>query len=549
MPKYNFSYYAKRLWTLGLLTACMLIYYRLKKAYFKLVWQHKKKIFLPIATQETKPLSVTILGFGTHTFANATSIDWHSDFFTTGSPTNWATAFFANITIPHNQQLKTPDNRLPDIKVPWELSRLHCLYGQPIQTVLTILSSWMVNNPFPYGVNWLNPMEVGIRAINIMKAVKMHAGAPEVSATVMIQLHELLTYHAYFIEHCWEVSDKPNNHYLADLVGYLHLCCFLDITKYYRKRHRAWRWVQQAFKEQLLADGTCYEGSTAYHKLVTELFDLALACAEEYELPINPQLYQMQKQMHAFISDCTDQAGNLVLIGDDDSGIIYPVTPKQKKSTVAPVELRHDEYPNFGLTIIKNKRCMLTHRHASKTPKQPTGHFHRDEHAITLSIDGIAVFIDPGTYLYTAQPAWRNALRAASAHTTVIPAAHTAVPSDLDLFQLPQATWGQTIISRHCQLNKDEIIITDTISSAEAINWYWHIGPSIEIQAVSEYTWLLLHKQQPLAQIQSSLPLHVQHARASTAYGSYKPTTILSGSAQAQQSNKMLQQCRIVLMR
>ncbi len=552
MSPHRLLYFVKRLWHIGFFTASKLLYYRLKKIYFKYHWQDKKKNFMPIPAPLEAPLTVTILGFGSHTFSSTAAIDWHNDFFTTDSPANWTTHFFADITIPSNQHLDLAAARVADIKVPWELSRLHCLHGQSVETVLAILSSWMTNNPFPFGVNWFNPMEVSIRAINIIIALKHHTGSPELSATVMAQIQELLAYHASFIEHCWEVSDKPNNHYLADLVGYLHLCCFLDITKYYRKRYKVWRWIQAAFNEQLLPDGTCYEGSTAYHRLVTELFDLALACAEEHALPIDQKLYHIQQQMHNFIATCTDQAGNLVLIGDNDSGMIFPLSPKQQKNLASKVlsgkvEISH--FPYFGLTIQKNARCMLTLRHAVSTQQQPSGHFHRDEHAISLSIDGIPVFIDPGTYLYTAQPAWRNAFRAANMHTTVVPAAHTTIPSNLDLFQLPKIAWGKTTIYRHCEMNTQEIIITDSINSTETINWYWHLGPSIQVKMLDAHRWLLLYKQQPLAEIQHSLPLHAETAHASTTYGSYTDTIILSGSAQAQESNKMLQQCRVVLMR
>ncbi len=562
MPKYYFFYYVQRLWTIGLCTACWLIYYRFKKAYFIRRWQYKCKRFDLLTKLSEGPIAVKILGFGEHTFASTNGISWHSDFFTTTSPPSWAHTFFAAITIPSNKQINILTARQPDIKVPWELSRLHCLHNQSLETALAILSSWMINNPFPYGVNWLNPMEVSIRAINIIAMLKTHTGNPALTPVIIAQISELLRYHAYFIESCWEVSATPNNHYLTDLVGYLHLCCFLNITKYYRKRHQAWQWVQDALKQQLLPDGTCYEGSTAYHSLVTELFDLALACAQEHSLSINQALYITQQKMHEFIIDCTDQTGNLVLIGDNDSGRICPLPSKQKKMALnAP---QQKTYPFFGLTIIKNSRCFFTLRHATYSPQQPTGHFHRDELAITLSIDEIPLFIDPGSYLYTAHPQWRNALRAASTHTTVIPEAHKLIPRNLDLFQLPKSaspaalheiqarhSWEKINITRDCSLSTHELIITDTITSntKEITTWYWHLGPTIKLHAIDMHTWLLLHEQKPLAQLHGPLPWHVQQSRASTVYGAYESTTILSCSAQTQQGNKMVQQFRTTLMR
>jgi len=48
-----------------------------------------------------------------------------------------------------------------------------------------------------------------------------------------------------------------------------------------------------------------------------------------------------------------------------------------------------------------------------------SGHGHEDLLAIQCSVFGDRVLIDPGTYGYTAEPAWRNYFRSAAAHSTV----------------------------------------------------------------------------------------------------------------------------------
>jgi hypothetical protein len=46
-------------------------------------------------------------------------------------------------------------------------------------------------------------------------------------------------------------------------------------------------------------------------------------------------------------------------------------------------------------------------------------HGHADALSVALSIDGEEVLIDPGTFAYHTQPAWRNYFRGTSAHNTV----------------------------------------------------------------------------------------------------------------------------------
>jgi hypothetical protein len=559
----KYTRYLFRAWQLGIATSTMLLFYRIKKIIFIHRWRGKKKSFVPLEITSSKSLTINILGFGSHHFKTIESIAWHQDFFVRRSPASWQDAFFPTIALPDNPPQTINQERIADIKVPWELSRLHCLHNASAGDVLAILSSWMNQNPFPYGVNWLNPMEVAIRAINIITAIKRHANSPLFTPTVNVQLDDLLTHHALFIEHCWEVSATPNNHYLADLVGFLYLCSFLKATKYYQQRHQAWRWFVRALKKQLLADGTSYEGSTAYHGLVSQLLDLAVACAKEANMPISRSVYKMQEKMHRFIAACGDNQ-TMVHIGDDDSGVIYP--EMVKKTELQAVE-PHAYFSAFGLSLVRKADYFFTFRHPRWQPKQPTGHFHADELAITLNIQGVPIFIDPGSYLYTAHPAWRNRLRSAMSHTAVVPKTSEPVCNSIDLFQLPKNislfkttsssnkiedsyAWQDTRITRQCLLSNNEIIINDTIESntTQEICWFWHLGPSITTKHEGNQL-LLYNKENIVAAMHMPLAINQQETSChSDFYGQCRKTTILQFLAEAQQGNKMMQQFRIFVM-
>lgn len=47
------------------------------------------------------------------------------------------------------------------------------------------------------------------------------------------------------------------------------------------------------------------------------------------------------------------------------------------------------------------------------------GHAHNDKLSFELNIDGNDIFIDPGSYLYTPFPQWRNLFRSTASHNTV----------------------------------------------------------------------------------------------------------------------------------
>ena len=73
-------------------------------------------------------------------------------------------------------------------------------------------------------------------------------------------------------------------------------------------------------------------------------------------------------------------------------------------------------YPDFGLTIIKNKDWHITYRHPTFNKKQPTGHFHQDALSITISYKGMPILVDPGSYVYTSNKKWRNLMRSYESH-------------------------------------------------------------------------------------------------------------------------------------
>lgn len=450
----------------------------------------------------------------------------------------------------------------PDIKVPWEMSRFQNIFGLGESYKKTgdqkfadefknQIEDWIEQNPYLCGVNWVCPMEAGIRAINWVHGFDYFKDDKIIPVEFWQKFTNSLHDHMQFLENNWEWSDKPNNHYLADLLGYFYLCEFFEL-----KNKKKWviKTLLEQFFKQILPDGTCYEGSTNYHKLDTEIFLHFKQLCQETNTQLPQEFYDRLTKMEQFLRDCCDGAGNMVQIGDNDSGKITTGICKSARGECGPIlrynlpskslrmsgqriepcqrihrfEKRSNQdlvktYPCFGLTIIKNKEMHITFRHATFNKLQPTGHFHQDQLAITLSFKGIPILVDPGTGVYTSNSFIRNQLRSFESHNTF----HPVQKYNLDeLFQLElEKTCKQINQAAHRKIEftnqNRELKIEDSIKSSDSKIWQWNwiFAPEIDLEKIDANFWKIKRKNDLLMLIQSPLDLKLCDWIYSSEYG------------------------------
>ncbi len=75
-------------------------------------------------------------------------------------------------------------------------------------------------------------------------------------------------------------------------------------------------------------------------------------------------------------------------------------------------------YDKGGYYVLRSDRVRITVAAPKATPYNALGHFHNDQLSVDLQIDGRPVLIDPGTYVYTANPARRNEFRSIRVHNS-----------------------------------------------------------------------------------------------------------------------------------
>jgi hypothetical protein len=173
-----------------------------------------------------------------------------------------------------------------DIKVPWELSRSHHLVAMALDArnserleamsveISLQLIDWIAANPPRFGVNWRSTMEIAIRATNWIWAFSLIDADKNLPPAVRFLLAKSLYQHGQFITtHLDYVPSGTTNHYLADLAG------LLQIASVFPSAPDSSRWIALCLQElhsemdrTVLEDGGSYEGSTGYHRLVTEMF-------------------------------------------------------------------------------------------------------------------------------------------------------------------------------------------------------------------------------------------------------------------------------------
>ena len=437
--------------------------------------------------------------------------------------------FYKDYVIQHG----LTDRLVKDIKVPWELSRFDHLVvlgaayqktKDPLYSKAFVrqVTSWIDDNPYLLGPNWVCPMDVSLRALNWIWGFHYFKDVPEISEASWEKIITALYNHLVYLENNWETGIFTSNHYLSDLVGYFALTwLFTDMSGMKKKRERCYKQLLIEFEKQIFKEGTDYEGSTKYHALVTELFyHFYLLCQENY-MPVPRHFVNHLKKMFSFIDWCTPEGGTLIAIGDDDSGkVIDGLTPSIINTMKEPQEGTEKHFSQFGLSLIKTKKWHVSLRHHVYHKQQPSGHFHNDMGSVTVAFNGVPIIVDPGSYVYTPSAVWRNRFRSIAAHSTFFikneePVAFS--PASLFLLSIPKRAASTPFISEHSLFGptarrevrldekKNQLLVLDSWSGSDKKKttvWNFTLAPHI-VPYRNDGKWDLFYQDKLIAKLYS----------------------------------------------
>jgi len=273
-----------------------------------------------------------LLGSGTSELGE--EIDWHLDF---KSGYKWNSKTYYLGTGKHvDCYLKKGIHA--DVKVPWELSRCQhfVTLGKAYwytgdekyaKEFARQIESWIEINPVELGVNWACTMDVAIRAVNWIWGYYFFCDSPSITKEFKVKFFKSLFLHGRHIINNLEFGHIRGNHYLSDIAGLVYVGIFFQETKEGKKwLEKCLSALKEEMKFQIHEDGVDFEGSTSYHRLVTELFlSATLLCLKNGI--VFPQWYMNRlERMVEFVMYYTKPDGTAPQIGDNDDGRLHILT-------------------------------------------------------------------------------------------------------------------------------------------------------------------------------------------------------------------------------
>lgn len=408
-------------------------------------------------------------------------IDWHVDF---KSGVGWPVDFYMDLRVTN------PDDA-SDAKVPWELSRGHHLltlaraarlYGNPryVEELHSQLAGWLDDNPPGRGINWANPMEVAVRAINWLWALGTAQSTLALDPTLRSRVAQSLVAHGRHIAANLEGGPAlRGNHYLADIVGLAVLGAWVDTPEATEWRTQSRRALEREVVAQVHADGVGFEASLPYHGLALELFLVGLIAVNATGDSLSEGFRERLVRMMTVSRAVRHPDGRIPLFGDQDSGRVLPAgfarppthdpivwlaaavlgaprpfdaPPDEEIAWILGVDAWREVasrplalapadtvFRRDGLYILRGAGTHMVVRWGDVGQNGYGGHGHNDVSSFELSMGETLVVVDSGTYTYTTDPAQRNGFRAARAHNvmTVDGRDMHPIPTN-DLFRLPQ---------------------------------------------------------------------------------------------------------------
>ena len=396
------------------------------------------------SAQQTMRHEFDILGSGPYVL---NPIDWQVDF---KSGARWKKVFYRDLITPKGA----------DIKVPWELSRCqHLLWlGEAwlltgkeefAQEVINQINSWIDDNPLMYTVNWKCSMDVAFRAVNWIYSLNMISSYKGFDDDFANKISRSLWQHGFFIINNLEkVIPYSNNHYTSDIVGLLYIGGLFSTSKVGSKWFRfAYNEYCSEMHKQVLPSGVHYEKSISYHRLMVEMMSYPLYMLQRLGHHIEPEIICRIKKMYDYVSMYTKPNGLAPLIADNDDGRFLPFLCrdfrdhtylgdcKSVENRIVALgldtfgqDILVDEmlYDDAGIAIVHedNNYLYINNSGYSKCPEPndlviPT-HTHNDLLSFELSLNGVDVLVDSGTYLYTSSINDRNAFRSTGKHNTIV---------------------------------------------------------------------------------------------------------------------------------
>lgn len=354
----------------------------------------------------------------------------------------------------------------------WALTR----EARYADTLREHLESWFDACPFRMGVNWSSALEAGLRLINWSLAWQLLGGASSpvfegergqaFRARWLVSVYQ----HAEFVSGHYSLHSSANNHLIGEAAG-VYLAA-LAWPHWPRADH--WHDSARAILEreailQNAPDGVNREQATSYGQWTFDLLLLPLLAARANGEDFPREYAQRLEAMLEFMASVMDVGGHLPMFGDADDGFVVRLDPRpgfcRYRSQLAtgailfgrgafrakahdmddktrwllgagaderfgaligqpgtlPVRRAFTDggYYVLGTDFESKDEVRLVADAGPLGYREIAAHGHADALSFTLSLGGVEMLVDPGTFAYHTETEWRAYFRGTSAHNTV----------------------------------------------------------------------------------------------------------------------------------
>lgn len=365
--------------------------------------------------------------------------------------------------IPHRDE-----DQVGNVRTIWEISRLHhvtllaaafrCTGRSAFadRAIAHLLSWWQANPPL-CGIHWLSGIELGLRLIAWVWLRRLLDGYTNIDAvferseTFQQQLHAHQTWIASF----YSRGSSANNHLIAEMVGLLTAAGAFPLFR----ESAAWarfaaERLEHEITKQTFPDGMNRELASGYHVFVLELLLIAGLEADAAGAPLSDAYWSRLRDMGDALAAVVDARLQTICQGDGDdaralvlespavspvhvvlalcarlfgSAAWWPAVPQTSVTAALLGSLvrcnrpldrerraaRPSWFPDAGIAILRDLVpgpqeiwCRLdAGPHGFLTT---AAHAHADALSFELRLGGRPILVDPGTYCYHGEQAWRD---------------------------------------------------------------------------------------------------------------------------------------------
>ena len=370
-----------------------------------------------------------------------------------------------------------------DHKIVWELNRHQhwlalgraaWLAGAPRDrdTCLRHLAGWMAANPPLVGINWASMLELGLRSISWIWALHFFTttgdalpdsrsdgetgGAPQ---PWIVDLLLGLDRQLRLVEGNLSTWFSPNTHLIGEALAlYVAGRALPELRRSATWARTGRRVLIEQIARQIGADGGHVERSFHYHRYTLDFYLLALTVAR-VSGDETGAFADAVERLARFARAAADDHGRLARIGDDDGGALFPICGREVADAGDSLALaaRLLDLPSLAVGPSPEEVWWMagddardrTGQAPGGEPPESTaldatgyvvcrtrrgdhlvfdvgehgflngGHAHADALAVTLTVAGRPLFVDPGTACYTIDPATRDRFRSTRLHNTL----------------------------------------------------------------------------------------------------------------------------------